>query len=330
MCNAFNLNENDNFSKLRGIDLQELLLEIDEYLLEYRKKLNLSSDLTFGAEIEFEKIDRYIVEDYLHKNYDKWKCIYDSSLELGGGEVVSPIMTDSKKYWDDLWIICKYLTENNADTSHNAGGHIHIGSILGDDLTSWKQFIKLYTAYENVLFRFSYGDKLQGRTKINRYAAPISDFLHIKLNYINNISDIKELIKFIRIMGKYYSVNFLNVEYNKPFATFGNTLEFRSPNGSTNAIIWQNNINTFAKMLLSAKEKVMNEDFLDYKLKNEFISYSDKQILYSIINLKNALEFVDLVFDNNLDKIYFLKQYLKSFQEVCDFNDKKKIKTFTR
>ena len=32
------------------------------------------------------------------------------------------------------------------------------------------------------------------------------------------------------------------------------------------------------------------------------------------INLKQALEFCDLIFTNNLDKVYFLKQYLKSFK----------------
>ena len=32
------------------------------------------------------------------------------------------------------------------------------------------------------------------------------------------------------------------------------------------------------------------------------------------IYLNDALEFADLIFDNNLDKVYFLRQYLKSFE----------------
>lgn len=36
--------------------------------------------------------------------------------------------------------------------------------------------------------------------------------------------------------------------------------------------------------------------------------------LYGEIFLPEALEFSDMIFDNNLDKVYFLKQYLKN----CD------------
>lgn len=35
---------------------------------------------------------------------------------------------------------------------------------------------------------------------------------------------------------------------------------------------------------------------------------------YNKIYLEQALEFADLIFNNNIDKIYFLRQYLKSFE----------------
>ena len=44
-------------------------------------------------------------------------------------------------------------------------------------------------------------------------------------------------------------------------------------------------------------------------------SISDKTA--NKIYIDDALEFVDLIFDNNMDKIYFLRQYIKSF-EVSD------------
>ena len=50
--------------------------------------------------------------------------------------------------------------------------------------------------------------------------------------------------------------------------------------------------------------------------------------MYDEIFLDQALEFADLIFTNNLDKIYFLKQYLKGFELA---NEKKKIADpFTR
>lgn len=48
---------------------------------------------------------------------------------------------------------------------------------------------------------------------------------------------------------------------------------------------------------------------------------------YNLVYLNQALEFVDLIFENNLDKIYFLKQYLKSFE--IDNKPLKKAKPFT-
>ena len=44
--------------------------------------------------------------------------------------------------------------------------------------------------------------------------------------------------------------------------------------------------------------------------------------------LKKAIELGDLIFDNNLDKVYFLRQYLKSFE--IGNNTLEKAKQFTK
>ena len=66
----------------------------------------------------------------------------------------------------------------------------------------------------------------------------------------------------------------------------------------------------------------------------EDINSDDKDFenlnLYDEIYIDQALELSDMIFDNNLDKIYFLKQYFKSF----DINNKKdeypEAKVFTK
>lgn len=59
MNNIFiNSQTNDFFSFLRGIDLQDLLVETENYLLYYRDKLNLPKELTFGVELEYEGVSR--------------------------------------------------------------------------------------------------------------------------------------------------------------------------------------------------------------------------------------------------------------------------------
>lgn len=310
------LDSNDLFTLFRGIDLQELIVQIENYFLEYREQLDLPNNLTFGVELEYEKVSRKTISNYVKKNLYDWNSKSDGSLE-SGGEVISPVMTDQKKYWQELKEICDFLSKKKADTMHNAGGHIHLGvCILGDDVEAWRQFLKLYMIYESVIFRFIYGDKIGGRKKLYKYAPPISDKLYNYLSLINQAKNIMEIRYSLPTDDRYYALNFCNVDFYDPkTSTHKNTLEFRSPNASTNAVIWQNNINTFAKMLIASKTKVMDEEFLDYKLKNEYFTYSGNEQLYNNICLKNALEFSDLVFDNNLDKIYFLRQYLKDFQD---------------
>ena len=73
-----------------------------------------------------------------------------------------------------------------------------------------------------------------------------------------------------------------------------------------------------------------DEEFLDYKLSCEYFPYLGNEYLYNNINLKNVLEFVDLVFDNNLDKVYFLRQYLKNFEENNGLSVAVKIKKFVK
>ncbi len=307
---------NEPFAFLRGLDLQDLLIETENYFLEYRDKLNLPKDVTIGIEIEYEGILKKFTDQFIENKLSGWHSKRDSSLS-SGGEITSPIMTDEIKCWKELKMVCDYLTKRGADTLHNAGGHIHIGAcVLGNDIKAWKYFLKLYIAYENVLFRFAYGDKISGRQTIFKYAPPIAGELYYRLNKINDARNVSDINWTISSNERYAALNFCNVDFdNLNSRYYKSTLEFRNPNSTTDKVIWQNNINAFAKMLVSSRNKVMDEEFLDYKLKHEFYPYSGNEYLYNDVNLKNVLEFVDLVFDNNLDKIYFLRQYLKDFQE---------------
>lgn len=317
MSNTFiNPEKNDNFAVLRGIDLQDLLVETENCLLEYRDKLNLPNDVTFGVELEYESVPRTITDKFIKKNLMEWNSKSDGSLN-SGGEITSPIMKDNPKYWQELKKVCEFLSKKRADTFHNAGGHVHIGAcVLREDVEAWKIFLKLYTTYESIIFRFIYGDKISGRKNIFKYAPPIADSLKRLLPRINKAESLFDIYLNLPTREKYAALNFCNVDFTIPEnKNKKNTLEFRSPNATTNAIIWQNNINAFTKMLVSSRDKVIDEEFLDYKLSHEYLAYFGNKYIYNEINLKNVLEFVDLVFDNNLDKIYFLRQYLKNFQE---------------
>lgn len=315
--NFLNPKDNDFVSSLRGLDLQDFLTQTENYFLEYRDCLNFSGDITFGVELEYESASRIEVTSFIDKKLPSWVSKTDGSLS-SGGEINSPVMKDKENYWQELKMICDFLSKKRADTAHNAAGHIHIGAtVLHYNIMAWKSFLKLYMAYEHVLFRFAYGDKISAREKIMEYACPVSDDLYKKLDQINMASVVVRLADdVLEPRAKFRALNFCNTRFGDLSNTMiKNTIEFRNPNASSNAVVWQNNINDFAKMLLSCRQHVVDMEFLDYKLKHEFAPYSMNHLSYSCVCLKDALEFVDIIFDNNLDKIYFLRQYLKEFQE---------------
>lgn len=50
--------KNDPFVNLRGNDLKELLVQVENYHWNYRNDLNLPKNETFGTEIEYEDVSK--------------------------------------------------------------------------------------------------------------------------------------------------------------------------------------------------------------------------------------------------------------------------------
>lgn len=295
------------FSQIRGNELEELIEHIINYDLTYRETLNIEQANSFGAEIEYERAIKKIIDIYLRNYLPEWCSKVDESLVLGG-EIVSPIMCDDEKYWKELKRICTFLRRMHAITTDNAAGHIHIGSqALGNSVDTWRTFVKTYAIYEDILFRFLYGEMSKGRKNIKTYAAPISKEIIRELPSIDSSQTIGDLIRCLPLSAKEKAINFTNISvYDIMKVKYKNTLEFRIPNGTINEIVWQNNINAILKLLLAQKD--IDEEFLDYQLGTELMP---TKITYEEICLKKALELVDLIFSSDIDKIYFLNQYLK-------------------
>ncbi len=322
---------NDSFTSLKNEDLVTLLNQINDFNLSYRPTLSLKDKVTFGIELEEEGVGPNQVEWFLYLNHIKnWEADTDNSLKKPSCEIKSPILHDQEADWKQLKKICMFLKRKGAISHRNAGGHLHIGTqILGLNWNYWENFLKLYTCYEPVLFRFGYGDKLTPREKLTHYANPrrtvVRQILrglpqdHSNINLL--FSPIASCLRDHRGAIAFGSTSFYT---STPIEGKDKTIEFRFPNATTEEVIWQNNINTFCKMMTSCTQGI-DQDFLDYKLaklkEEEFPSYGNDPLVYQEIILKDALEFADLVFDNNLDKCYFLRQYFKGFQ-VAHGNEK--------
>ena len=323
------IKSNEKIKELSKKDLIELLNELNIYLLEYRNNINIPDDITFGIEIEYEGLQRLFVDSFCEKKLSNWTSKSDGSL-ISGGEITSPILHDKEKNWLELQKICSYLNRKQANTSKNAGGHIHIGyEILGEDIEAWKTFLKTYAIYENIIFRFAYGDKINPRPTLKKYAPPIAEDILYHLPEIEKSRKLSELPFSIRGNPKYSAITFKNVPFVKDYYRnkYKQTIEFRLANSTTSEVIWQNNINAFTKLLLSAKNKSIDTELVDYRIKEKDFYTLKQQYLYEAIDLPKVIEYIDLVFDNNLDKLYFLRQYIKDWREIFTTSNDYAIKS---
>ena len=323
-------NENEKLSLMKGYDLQDLIILIDNYYIDLRDYLGLENDTTFGLEIEFENVVSDRIYDDLKNSFhsNNWEISDDNSLN-NGAEINSPVLKDIKSDWQNVVKACLIATRN-AYLGLNSGGHIHVGTqILGDKMASWLNFVKLWSVYENIIFRFLYGEFLTNRPNILDYAAPLAECFWNDYKKFKDQNDLESFL-FAIDHDRYQAVNFGNIDIDSltSFKQY-NTIEFRCPNGTLNPIIWQNNVNFLVKLLMYSKSNNYCDDIVENRHQiNEDNYYKLKW--YNEIYLEQSLELCDMIFSNNLDKINFLKQYLKSFMIKKNSDNYPKAKMLTK
>lgn len=280
---------------------------LKDALIKYRVSLKLPKEVTFGVEIEYENIPKETVsylmneEKEFEKNLIGWHN--KTELDIGeynnlgeemNGEITSPILKDNIATWKNLKIALDLLIRNEAIITEKCGAHINIGAhILGTKKQYWRNFFLLWMLYEKEIYKFSKGDYLKLRPDkdkiLERITSEIIKENIIKIsnkNYLNNLGNV--------IFSKCNDVRITKNLDKK--VLLGNVIEFRIPNGTLEKEIWQNYINFFAKFVIACKKDLDVEKVL-YKINN---------------NEHNAIELADLVFDNDMDKEYFLIQTLKT------------------
>lgn len=321
-----NGDSNDILSKMNNTDKEQLLELLKQYKIELRDKLNLDNNVTFGLELEFNSgkpkvIEsniktfnyRWLIEKRLHNSY--WEFKKETSSPAGY-EITSPILVDNEENYRQLKEICNMLKDEYVLITNKDAGHIHFGTqIIGNSLEDWLKFFKLYTLYENIIYRFGYGEYENKRDFLPNYASPLADKYYQNLKILDSRHDSMSLRRLFDIMKTTYKKEALSLYKVADGGTSfekNRTIEFRMPNASIEPIIWQNNINFFAH-LLSASKKDIDTDLLMKKIEDKKYTLDDYDY-YNVINVDEALELADIIFDNNLDKINFLRQYMKNFE----------------
>ena len=331
--------DNDMFGSFNKSDIDCILYYLNRYYLEYRKKLNIDKNITFGIEIEMEHFKGQIDNFWpfqleLNKvvDNDKWEVRNDISLNWGR-EIVSDILVDDENTWKEIRNVCNFVSKYG-EIDVNCSSHVHVGSqIFGNNTLYWYRFFKLWSIYENIIYRFSYGEYLYHRPKINRYSKCSANFFNnilaneniLEMDFYKMLLFIREHIKSEESL-KNYSISVWHMlcdnDYNR-YDNYNNinrycTVEYRCSNGTLDEVIWQNYVNFIIKMMLYCKSDKYDDDLINRR-KCVNIDIFDDLEEYSKIYIEQAIEFSDMIFDNNLDKIYFLRQYIKSFDTSYRF-----------
>lgn len=329
---------NDMLSEFSKSQINELLMYLDRYYLEYRDNVGICQDVTFGIEIEMENMVNWSLSQFDKFQQgineivgnDKWITKNDWTL-FRGREISSEILIDSDNNWNKIKKVCEF-SRNCAEIGTKTAAHVHVGSqVFGNNPLYLYRFCKMWSIYENVIYRFGYGEYLSHRVGILNYAKASAGLLNDRLPILKDKvnSEFYDMILAIKPSNisfdsfKYYGISFWRLYCDNNFDRYddynkinnGCTYEYRAPNGTHDEIIWQNLVLFIVKLMLYCKSDNFNDDILDSR-KIQIVSMFDNLDAYSDIYLDQAIELCDMIFDNNIDKLYFLRQYFKSFEVV--------------
>ncbi len=241
------------------------------YDLNYRRDLNINKKIFLGTEIEvagFEILKRYLKRDFKnfpfpykidtkhesHKgsDYSKWIFTYDSSIMQNkkGAEVISPISLLNPQLLNELYTVCEFLKKYGGYINEYCAAHIHVDfQIFHNNLNALKKFILIMSYFEPELNRFFAGEQEAIRKNAFVYARNITRFLN-SLDYRNQLFEINDETAFVKEMNALDRTRLLNFSHASMLKILTrNTVELRSPNGSLNPVILENNIYTLLKII---------------------------------------------------------------------------------
>lgn len=325
------LKENSTF----GIEVEfvdEYNLDIDRNPLYYLSIYNVWFKKTFNTEGK-------VYNDYYLNN--GWQLKSETGVSA---EFSSPIFKDEKETYENIKKVYELLKEKEAWMNQFCGLHVNVGgNIFENNPHNLFQFLKLYGVFEEVILSFSRLTNEKLRTAVNFNAKSIDYFLLYEMldSKLENkiITNYQDFICTCTYANNLFpneikdKSSSLSLAHLKLFSNEieGNRIEFRAPNGTLDPILVQNTINTLVKLTEHHKEDPLANKYIDEykstiglmpKITNRY-SNIEFHRFYSDCPLDKALALCDIIFDNNLDKINFLKQIYTNQEE----KQKQKIKT---
>lgn len=274
-----------------------LELKLKNNPLLYRQILTIPEHKNFGLELELDKVDPNKIYKLVKTEFGKtWEVKNDNSLTKGNNaEIISPVLHNNKQTWIILKKMGELLEKLNPSYDKCSFQINFDGNVL--PTTEDKvRFLKLYAMYEDIIYRFSKGENLEYRDSLDMYASPIILALKGSLSLGNEST----VVMFSN--NKRYGISFKN--------EIKDLIEFRTPNMTSNPILWQNYITLFYYLLEFANSNKYNKNEIDEYINKFYKTYILDS--YSIERKEKAIQLTKKIFSNSIDQIYFLHQYLNS------------------
>lgn len=273
--------------------------------------------------------------------------------ETADAEIITPILTDTTANWNGFYEMYSLLLDTGATIGGNTSSHLHIGSHMINTPELLSLLLKTLVVFEPIIFKFGYGYKSDPRVLLTArkdwcifspMMTPkrVSAFIDVldAFNY-KNPDKMKECFDiFLSSELKFRPVfNFKDFNFDKLQNRIGieipnvaDHFEVRCFNGTLSPEIAQNNINLITKIVTAVIEGRIDKEYVLFEYKKykkkrynfdrfcckleteqEIAQYNRLLDGFNKIKMEKALKLADMIFDNNLDKLYFLKQYLKLF-----------------
>jgi Putative amidoligase enzyme. len=317
------ISNNDSFSLLKGLDLKQLLIELQSFEPYYRYNLGFLQDMTFGVEMEYEGNSPDEIDNIFGKSscYEWRVKDDDSSTKPLAFEVNSPVLRDLKTDYFGLRTVCKLLKKSKVYTSEGTAAQCHFGAQSIQNVDTLLNLLLIWCNYEDIIYRFGYGETKKPRNFIHMYAKSIFNLIKVNYDVLKGFDALEDLVCFLKnlIPYKEYCINFKNIDGIEE--SLKNTIEFRNANGILDEILWQALISLYGNLIITSSGKFdiekLEKELAFRKQVDEKTVFND----YQKIDLARSLQFVDIIFKNNQDKVFFLNYYLnkKEISEMIDF-----------
>lgn len=301
------------------------------------KKFKLHKNETYGIEIEFatskvdeiEKMMQQLKET--QKINDCWILKEEATCDeiehdKKGYEINSPVMDHQNHWIHELKIMLKVLEKYTTITS-TCAIHFHLGEQIFEENTRYLQdFLLMWSYYEPIIYRFSTGEYNEIRPFIASYAKPLNiSMSNQQISALEHHLEMKEfLTQFMKEFGKIFAVNlnpyYYAMKYRKNKHSFWEkaTVEFRTFATTYQYDVIYSYLEMILEMIehvktLSLEERSLYLESLKNRKKyidpNSFSSEEMNMNPYFQLNMKKALEFSKLIYQDEKEQKQFMKIY---------------------